>query len=147
MFVPCSLSRSDLNAKLEAERLCDEERERQRQEERDQRRRQQIDEKSRHERADIEQMKIGEDERERLLREHDDNVAKYEMSRRQEHDRSQAALKAKLEARRNKKRAIEMARLEKDIVLDEQEVHKRELLDGMREESKARAADGDDVVS
>ena len=53
--------------------------------------------------------------------------------------------KAKLEARRNKKRAVELARLEKDIVLDEQELHKRELLDGMREESKARAADGDDT--
>ena len=52
---------------------------------------------------------------------------------------------AKLEARRNKKRAVELARLEKDIVLDEQELHKRELLDGMKESSKARAADGDDA--
>ena len=93
ILIVCLPAHSDLNEKLEAERLCDEERERQRQEERDQRRRQQIDEKSRHERADIEQMKIGEDERERLLREHDDNTAKYEISLRQEQERSQAALK------------------------------------------------------
>ena len=138
---------SELEAQLEAERLRDEERERQRQEDREQRRQQQIEEKARRERADIEQMKVGEDERERLLREHDENIAKYDLSLKQEQSRAQAALKAKLEARRNKKRAAGVARLEKDFVLEEQEVQKRELLEEMKEESRSKAADGAAVVS
>lgn len=140
------LACSDLEAQLEADRLRDEEREKQRQEEREHRRQQQIEEKARRERADIEQMKVGEDERERLLREHDENIAKYDLSLKDEQARSQAALKAKLEARRNKKRAVEMARLEKDMVLEGEEAQKRELLDEMKEESrsKGQGADGDE---
>ena len=52
----------------------------------------------------------------------------------QEQEKAQAALQAKLEARRNRKQASSKARLEKDNLLDDEELRRQELYRKMQDE-------------
>ncbi|CAH1789583.1 unnamed protein product [Owenia fusiformis] len=134
-----------LEQDLEAERKRDEERERERQAERERIRRQQLEEREKREKADIDKMNISEDEKEKLLREHEENMKRFDSQLKDEQQRSSEALKAKLEARRNKKRATEIAQIEKNNQLQTEEDIKQEMDEKIAEERRAaeRASSGD----
>ena len=64
----------------------------------------------------------------------------------QDQDRSSDALRQKLAARRKQRLELEMARLERDAILNEEDESKREMLEKMKEQAEQRSSNMSDTV-
>ena len=126
------LTFSDMESELERDREREAEREKQRAKERADTQCQQLEERRQREQAEIEAKQVSENERKKLLSQHECNMNKLEKSLADEEARSQNALDAKLNARRNKRKAGEQARIEKEDILREEERKRAELLAEMQ---------------
>ena len=121
-----------METELERDRERETEREAQRAKERADAQRQQLEERRQREKAEIEAKNLSESERGKLLEQHEKNMAKYEQSLNDELQRNTNALEAKLNARRNRRKAGEQSRIEKEDILREEERKRKELLGAMQ---------------
>ncbi|XP_078608959.1 uncharacterized protein LOC144880579 isoform X5 [Branchiostoma floridae x Branchiostoma japonicum] len=116
---------SALEQEIEDERKRDEKREQERLADREKRAKAQLEEREKQKRKEVEQMNVTEDEKEKLLREHEENMLKLNEAMQKDQERSKAALKAKLEARREKKRKAQLAMIEEEGKKEEYEEERR----------------------
>ena len=109
-------------------------------------RKKQLAEQAKQEREQIEGMSGNQDEKDKLMRQHGKNTARLEEAIKKEQDKHHAAMMEKLAARRNKQLTADMARIKKEVVLGEESMKKRQVLESMEEESRQKPQTQEKVI-